>query len=51
MKCKKPDGFYTTTTWKYYRAKCSRIQQSLGICSGLSGAWVAAITICNQRLF
>jgi alpha-tubulin suppressor-like RCC1 family protein len=41
----------TCAKWKFYTAQCSRIQQSLGICSGTSGAYVPAITICNQRLF
>lgn len=35
---------------KFYTAQCSRIQQSLGICSGTSGAYVPAITVCNQKL-
>ena len=37
--------------WKFYTAQCTRIQQSLGICSGTSGAYVPAITVCNQKLF
>ena len=36
--------------WKFYTAQCTRIQQSLGICSGTSGAYVPAITVCNQKL-
>ena len=51
FRCQKNDGSFTTTTWKFYTAKCTRIQQSLGICSGISGAWVPAITVCNLRLF
>lgn len=51
FRCKKDDGSYTNTTWKYYLAQCSRIQRALGICSGTSGAWVPAITVCNMRLF
>ncbi len=42
---------YTTTTWKFYTAQCTRIQQGLGICSGTSGAYVPAITVCIQKLF
>lgn len=41
----------TCATWKYYYANCSRIQVALGICSANSGAYVPAITVCNQRLF
>ena len=51
FRCQKNDGSFTTTTWKFYTAKCTRIQKSLGICSGMSGAWVPAITVCNLRLF
>lgn len=51
MRCKKNDGTFTTTTWKYFTASCSRVQQALGICSGISGAWVPAVTVCNLRLF
>jgi hypothetical protein len=51
MRCKKSDGTYTTTTMLYFYAKCSRILQSLGQCSASSGAYVAAVTVCNQRLY
>jgi len=51
MRCKKPDGTFTTTTMKYYYPRCSRILQALGICNGKAGAWVAAVTVCAQRLF
>jgi hypothetical protein len=37
--------------WKIFYPRCSRILQALGTCSGRSGAWVPAVTICNQRLF
>ena len=40
----------TCAKWKFFTAQCSRIQQSLGICSGTSGAYVPAITVCNQKL-
>jgi len=42
---------YTTASWRYYYPRCSKVLQSLGICSSSAGAWVAAITVCNQRLF
>ena len=41
----------TCATWKYYYAQCSRIQVGLGLCSANSGAYVPAITVCNQKLF
>jgi hypothetical protein len=37
--------------WRYFYSGCNRRQQVLGICSGMSGAYVPAITVCNQRLF
>ena len=51
MKCKKDDGTFTVTSWKYFFTQCTRNQQALGLCSAISGAWVPAITVCNQRLF
>lgn len=50
MRCRKPDGTYTIVTMKYFYPRCSRIRQALGICNGLGGAYVAAITVCRQRL-
>jgi hypothetical protein len=41
----------TCAQYKYFYPRCSRIQQSLGICNGRAGAWVPAITVCSQRLF
>ena len=41
----------TCAKWKFFTAQCSRNQQALGLCSGTSGAYVPAITVCNQRLF
>jgi hypothetical protein len=51
FRCKNIDNTYTTTTWKFFTAQCTKNQQALGICSGVSGAWVPAITVCNLRLF
>lgn len=51
MRCKKPNGSYTSTSMKYFYPRCNRILQSLGVCSGKAGAYVAAVTVCNQRLF
>jgi len=41
----------TCAKWRYFYSGCKRNQQALGICSGRSGAYVAAITVCNERLF
>lgn len=48
MRCKKPNGVYTTVTWRYFLANCPKVNQ---LCSGFSGAYVPAITVCNQQLF
>ena len=34
--------------WKYFMASCPKNNM---MCSGMSGAWVAASTICGQRLY
>lgn len=39
---------YNCTTSRYFRVNCSKINQQ---CSSLSGAWVAASTVCSQKLF
>lgn len=39
---------FTCATWRKFRVSCPKINQS---CNSLSEAWVAAITVCNQRLF
>jgi len=48
MRCLKPNGVYTTTAWRYFYANCPATNR---LCSGSSGAYVAAITICTQRLW
>lgn len=48
QKCLKSDDTITCTTWKYFLVQCPKINQQ---CSSQSGAWVAAITVCNQALF
>lgn len=35
-------------TSKFFFVRCPRVNQ---LCSSTSGAFVAAITVCNQRLF
>ena len=49
--CFTQDKTCTCAKWKYFYSNCSRIQNALGICSSTSGAYVPAITVCNQRLF
>jgi len=62
--CRKPNGVLTTLRqncaransrinklcggWKYFMADCPKGNM---LCSGMSGAWVPAITVCAQRLF
>jgi hypothetical protein len=53
LKCVKSedeDGskVYTCTTWRYFRVNCPKINFQ---CSSLSGAYVAAVTVCNQKLY
>ena len=38
----------TNTTMRYFLVNCPKLNQ---LCSASSGAWVAASTVCNQRLF
>jgi hypothetical protein len=47
MKCKKDDGSLATVTWRFFYPSCSKLNR---MCSG-NGAYVAAITVCNLRLF
>lgn len=51
MKCKKADATFTTVKWLYFYAQCTPIQQALGFCSSNAGAFVPAITVCNQALY
>ena len=39
---------YTCATWRLFRVNCPKVNQ---LCSNLSSAYVAAVTVCNQRLF
>ena len=48
MKCKKPDNTYITVTSKVFYANCPKNNQ---LCSATEFAYVAAITVCRQRLF
>lgn len=51
MKCKKSNGDIVTVKWRYFYPRCSTILQNLGRCSALAGAYVAAVTVCNESLF
>ena len=42
------DPIYTCATWRKFRVQCPKVNQ---LCSTQSEAWVAAVTVCNQRLF
>ena len=42
------DPIYTCATWRKFRVNCPKVNAQ---CSALSEAWVAAVTVCNQRLF
>ena len=42
------DPIYTCATWRMFRVQCPKVNMQ---CSTLSEAYVAAITVCNQRLF
>jgi hypothetical protein len=39
---------YTTVTWRSFYVSCPKINQ---LCNKKSHAFVAAITVCNQKLF
>lgn len=42
------DPIYTCATWRKFRVSCPKLNRQ---CSTLSEAYVAAVTVCNQRLF
>ena len=48
MKCKKDDGTITYVTMRVFYPKCPKVNQ---LCNPQGGAYVAAVTVCNQRLF
>ena len=41
----------TCAKWKFIYPQCTRSNIAAGNCNGKAGAYVAAITVCNQRLF
>jgi phage FluMu protein Com len=48
MRCRKSNGVLTTVRWRYFMAQCPKINQ---LCSGVSGGYVSAITVCQLSLF
>jgi hypothetical protein len=51
MKCLLPNGGYVTVTWRAFAPACTVQQIASNSCSTLNQAYVAAVTVCNQRLF
>ena len=49
MRCKNTvDGTYRTVTWRVFYPQCPRLNMT---CNPLAGAYVAAITVCQLRLW
>lgn len=48
MKCKNPDRSTSIVRWRYFYRNCSVFKKS---CSTFQGAYVAASTVCKQRLY
>lgn len=42
------DPIFTCATWRLFKVQCPKVNS---LCSNLSNAYVAAITVCNQKLF
>jgi|GEM_PF-2765545 hypothetical protein len=42
------DPIFTCATWRKFKVQCPKLNQ---LCSNHSEAYVAAITVCNQKLF
>lgn len=51
FKCINVDATCTCAKMKVFYPQCSRAQIASSTCYGNRGAFVAAITVCNQRLF
>jgi hypothetical protein len=47
--CLKPDASYTCVKWRFFYPNCN--PRSNVLCLSTAGAWVAAVTVCQQRLF
>jgi hypothetical protein len=48
LPCRKPNGVLTCSKWSYFMANCPKGNM---MCSGMSGAYVPAVTVCGQKLF
>lgn len=48
--CKLSDTKCGCAQWKMFYPNCTLLQQRLGICNGMAGAYVPAIIVCNQKL-
>lgn len=48
FKCKADDGSRTCQTQKFFYVTCAN---PIITCNQLSGAFVAAVTVCGQRLY
>jgi len=52
MRCKytnaQGQSAYRTVTWRMFYPRCPKVNF---FCNPLAGAYVAAITVCNQRLW
>ena len=42
------DPIFTCAKWRLFKVNCSKINS---LCTNLSEAYVAAITVCNQHLY
>lgn len=42
------DPIFTCTKWRKFKADCPRGNYQ---CNAISEAWVAAVTICTQKIF
>jgi len=51
MRCKKSDGSYTTTTWRFFYPQCTRANIVSGSCNGRAGAYVAAVPFAYKVFF
>lgn len=51
FKCLNVDNTCTCAPMKIFYPQCTKAQIASGTCYGNRGAYVAAITVCNQRLF
>ena len=46
--CHAPDGVYKYLRWRWFYVRCPKLGWN---CNAKSGAYVAAITVCNQQLW